>query len=66
MGYQFKMDFGYLENLVSDNQAVLEQAWGLFINNVLEAVPEVHREIRQQVVIKADSWQGHGMLLFLA
>ena len=61
MGYQFKMDFRYLDNLISDDQAVLEQAWVLFINNFLEAVPEVRREIRQQVVIKADSWQGHGM-----
>ena len=61
MGYEFKMDFGFLDNLISDDQVLLEQAWGLFINNFLKAMPEVRREMRRQIVIKTESWQGHGM-----
>ena len=46
-GVGYVMDFHYLEKSISHDEAALDQAWLMFINNFLEAVPEVRHEIRQ-------------------
>ena len=55
------MEFSYLDNLVSGDEASFEHAWGLFINDFLNAVPMVREELRQAVVVKAEVWKGSGI-----
>ena len=48
------MESSYLCNLVSGDEASFEHAWGLLINDFLNAVPMVREELRQAVVVKAE------------
>ena len=52
------MEFSYPDNLVSGEEASFEHAWGLFINDFLNAVPTVREELRQAVMVKAEVWNG--------